>query len=298
MSRKRPGFTLIELLVVIAIIAVLIALLLPAVQQARESARRSQCKNNLKQIGLAIHNYHSTSNICPPGYVTGTSTTNGGYSWGSMLLPYMDQAPIYATINFSQVPAGTLPQQLSLWKCPSDPACDGLSTYNSVVGSQNAQTGTWSTSNTTPSTNNAKANYIGNGGSLALATTATNGIFFINSNIGFAAVRDGLSMTFFAGERTQSLGPSAWGVSVADDTWDSVNNVVIVGGAGNTGRQVLGVGTAVPNGGGSSGFGSLHRGGCHMLMGDGAVRFISENVYYGVFQNLSSRADGNVVGDF
>jgi prepilin-type N-terminal cleavage/methylation domain-containing protein len=296
--RRRSGFTLIELLVVIAIIAVLIALLLPAVQQAREAARRAQCKSNLKQIGLAIHNYNSSTNICPPGYITGASTTNAGYSWGCMLLPYLDQAPIYNTINFAQVPAGSLPQQLPVWKCPSDPDSNGLSPYNSVSGSQNTTTGTWSTTNTTPSTNNGKSNYVGNGGRGRLATTSTDGVFFINSNIVFAAVLDGLSLTFFAGERAQSLGSAAWGASVGDDTWDSTNNVVVVGGAGNTGRQVLGTGASGPNAGGSSGFGSKHVGGCHMLLGDGAVRFVSNNVDRTTFTNLCGRADGLTVGDF
>src|SRR5947208_10002027 len=105
-DRVRRGFTLIELLVVIAIIAILIALLLPAVQQAREAARRSQCKNNLKQMGLALHNYHDTVRIFP---VNGNSL--GGFGnlvkTGPMaqLLPYLDHAPLYKTINFDSMPA-------------------------------------------------------------------------------------------------------------------------------------------------------------------------------------------------
>jgi prepilin-type N-terminal cleavage/methylation domain-containing protein len=107
-ARKRRGFTLIELLVVIAIIAVLIALLLPAVQAAREAARRAQCTNNLKQIGLAMHNYHQTNDKFPQGMSESTSVLGSytGYAnWGewsaqSMLLPYMEQTPIYNSINF------------------------------------------------------------------------------------------------------------------------------------------------------------------------------------------------------
>src|SRR5438270_5363122 len=104
---KRMGFTLIELLVVIAIIAVLIALLLPAVQQAREAARRSQCKNNLKQLGLALHNYHDTFSKFPLNRVGGRNpnatfpATFGNVSWLAMLLPNIDQAPLYNLINFS-----------------------------------------------------------------------------------------------------------------------------------------------------------------------------------------------------
>jgi prepilin-type N-terminal cleavage/methylation domain-containing protein/prepilin-type processing-associated H-X9-DG protein len=106
---ERRGFTLIELLVVIAIIAVLIALLLPAVQAAREAARRAQCTNNLKQIGLAMHNYHQTNDKFPPGMSQSASAANyaGGYAgWGewsaqAMMLPYMEQSPVYSSINFS-----------------------------------------------------------------------------------------------------------------------------------------------------------------------------------------------------
>src|SRR4051812_6292615 len=108
-NRLRKGFTLIELLVVIAIIAVLIALLLPAVQQAREAARRSQCKNNLKQLGLAAHNYHETAGQFPMNWYNGQnesqgdpanpSYVNGSYSWVVMALPYMDQAPLYNQIS-------------------------------------------------------------------------------------------------------------------------------------------------------------------------------------------------------
>src|SRR5713101_2624318 len=103
---RKLGFTLIELLVVIAIIAVLVALLLPAVQQAREAARRSQCKNNLKQIGLALHNYHEMAQMFPPSKIFGPTSCNGwirgnSLSWRVMILPQMDQAPLFNTINFS-----------------------------------------------------------------------------------------------------------------------------------------------------------------------------------------------------
>ena len=111
--RSRMGFTLIELLVVIAIIAVLVAILLPAVQQAREAARSSQCKNNLKQIGIALHNYHESLGVFPPGQNRGAIVISGvthefgnGFSWGAMLLPYMDQAGLYNKLDFD-IPVST-----------------------------------------------------------------------------------------------------------------------------------------------------------------------------------------------
>ena len=119
MQRSR-GFTLIELLVVIAIIAVLIALLLPAVQAAREAARRTQCVNNLKQMGIALHNYHDSLSVFPPGYIAASKFIDGetdvapGWSWAAMMLPQLDQAPLYASINVYlpvQAPANTTATQ-------------------------------------------------------------------------------------------------------------------------------------------------------------------------------------------
>ncbi|OYW13961.1 MAG: hypothetical protein B7Z55_16195, partial [Planctomycetales bacterium 12-60-4] len=131
----RRGFTLIELLVVIAIIAILIALLLPAVQQAREAARRSQCVNNLKQLGLAIHNYHDNFNAFPPGWIGVTNRTpdtegNSGFAWGAHLLPQLDQSPLYGRLNFNRecydpaFNAVAMSTVLPAFRCPSDPSQD------------------------------------------------------------------------------------------------------------------------------------------------------------------------------
>ena len=135
-NRKHRGFTLIELLVVIAIIAILIALLLPAVQQAREAARRTQCKNNLKQIGLALHNYHDVNRAFPPGWVPQLSSTGAvsntrrsSWAWSVFILPYIDQAPLFNQLtqtpvpvypNFPVLPGDDLDRNLAAFTCPSD----------------------------------------------------------------------------------------------------------------------------------------------------------------------------------
>lgn len=123
--QRRSAFTLIELLVVIAIIAILIALLLPAVQQAREAARRTHCKSNLKQLGIALHNYHESHRTFPPGYVSGSSPY--AYGWGTMLLPYIEQKSLYDSLNFGSVTA--MPQNaLVMYQCPSDNELGGKAT--------------------------------------------------------------------------------------------------------------------------------------------------------------------------
>jgi len=200
MKRSQPlrGFTLIELLVVIAIIAVLIALLLPAVQAAREAARRSQCVNNLKQIGIALHNYHDVTGGLPPGHM-GT----GWQDWGPqvMLLPYMEQAPIYNSINFYQSVNGASPgapqnttiqrMRINVLLCPSD-----MDRLTNVYGHQN---------------------YCGNSGNSPEAlwdnnkTGAFNGLFASVNNcrpIGFRDITDGLSTTCAYSEKVKGIGTS------------------------------------------------------------------------------------------
>jgi prepilin-type N-terminal cleavage/methylation domain-containing protein/prepilin-type processing-associated H-X9-DG protein len=213
--KRHRAFTLIELLVVIAIIAVLIALLLPAVQSAREAARRTQCVNNLKQMGLALHNYHDAMSIFPPGYIAaskfidGETDTAPGWSWASMILPQLDQAPLYSSINVwlpIQAPANTTGTQtlLSAFLCPSDqlpstrtfPVTDGLGNTVATVAPSSYAASTGSDAADV-------ALGLNNDGS-------GNGPFYRNSGVRMAAIIDGTSQTVLLLER-------AWGDT--EGTW-------------------------------------------------------------------------------
>jgi prepilin-type N-terminal cleavage/methylation domain-containing protein/prepilin-type processing-associated H-X9-DG protein len=234
-SFRRRGFTLIELLVVIAIIAVLIGLLLPAVQKVREAAARAKCTNNLKQIGLALHNYHDSNQRFPAGYVDGNtdpaSTPDNdvgpGWGWAAFLLPYVEQGSVYNQINFSQ-PVGTginaqvSQVQLPVFLCPSDAYTQTVPVYDSSFTNPIAQV--------------APGNYLGcNGwaecfsnGGLALVTDPgagdgldgppppnSVGLFYRNSRTTFGSVADGLSNTIFVGERSGDHAPGTWTGAVA-----------------------------------------------------------------------------------
>ena len=143
-SKRSRGFTLIELLVVIAIIAILIALLLPAVQQAREAARRTQCKNNLKQLGLGFHNYHDTFRTFPKPAILGLNVAAGleivqGVSWGTLLLPFLDQAPLYNNYDtnlspFDPANVAATETILNGFLCPSTPRSENVTEYTIPAG--------------------------------------------------------------------------------------------------------------------------------------------------------------------
>ena len=243
-ARAARGFTLIELLVVIAIIAVLIALLLPAVQAAREAARRAQCVNNLKQIGVAMHNYASAVGVFPPGYVSAIDRTvldpcnqdaensksidlGAGWAWGSMILPYMEQSALSNSINFNlsvafhQNDTCSL-TPLSAYLCPSD---SGPSTVPVFADPPDpANPGSFNASNVVDTL--ARSNYVGmygigeicsqsgandspnNNGAGPLGQHA--GMFYRNSRVGFADVTDGTSNTIAVGERSHNLSYVCW----------------------------------------------------------------------------------------
>jgi len=309
--------------VVIAIIAVLIALLLPAVQQARESARRSQCKNNIKQLGLALHNYHETYRQFPPG---GSVIAAGGNPGGwtnnrgnamTMLLPYLDQSPLYNMIDFrSDIDVQTITGSTSLicqqvipgFRCPSD---DGT---NLMSGGQNIPAGE----------RRAISNYaMSLGGQRFDLCGATYNI--VNTN-GSKTHGDSLDPVEISGVFSHF----AWGARLADII-DGTTNTIAMGEMrpacsthaknGWSHRNALWYATTgginVPTCPGEPGYSSTaadcrnettwgtamsfksrHTGGCHFLLCDGSTRFISQNVDYRTYMKLGDRRDGQVLGEW
>ncbi len=273
--RRRAGFTLIELLVVIAIIAILIALLLPAVQQAREAARRSTCKNNLKQIGLALHNYHDTHKIFPPGYIVSASASNGGLGWGAFLLPFLDQANLYSNLptNTGAKPNNNADRGgavLPAFMCPSD-ASPAVNTNRGDYG---------------------KSNFVGMIGRTDPGNLNTDGdgTFYWNSGVQLRDITDGASNTILIGERVWE--DKSGGIS--GSIWMGVQST------GNRGENVSPTANRINDGGHSTNtWSSRHEGGAQFLLGDGAVRFISENVNRGaIFDPLGAIDDGQTIGEY
>ena len=340
MRHSHKGFTLIELLVVIAIIAILIALLLPAVQQAREAARRSQCKNNLKQIGLAMHNYADVHGMLPLGYVVTpseavASSFGGHWAWSAFVLPFIDLAPAYNSLNVGNSSVTALmanattrtifQTKQSAFLCPSDASAPAVHTQ--LAGQINS-TGTGGTEYGLSLTNYILSNNTAN----IRAHQAADGVTGINGGVGaffgdtsqgsrnisvrLRDITDGTSNTFLVGERGYKFGSSITGAG----TLLAVRNYNAVGpahgGNGTANSSTDGGWHTVAatvydplNGTSRQGFSSHHVGGIHFLFADGSVHFISENIDAGVNGNYNATnkgtlgklvgiADGQVVGEF
>ncbi len=300
-STPRRGFTLIELLVVIAVIAILIGLLLPAVQAAREAARRSQCVNNLKQVGLMLANYESSHGVLAPGYVsnyTADGTDTGpGWGWAALSLPFLDVSPLYNSINFSlavEHPAQSTARGASLYVylCPSDrvdpswPAMkrDPSGTPTEVI------------CQVPPS------NYVGMFGVTEPGTNG-EGLFFRNSAVALRDITDGTSQTIAVGERSHRLGEATWAGAVTDAILypppgdrDGIGRPrtehasgMVLGHAGE--RKGPGDPTSDVNQ-----FYSVHAGrGVNFLFADGHVTFLKATMNYKTYLALATRAGGEVV---
>ena len=321
-SHRSRGFTLIELLVVIAIIAILIALLLPAVQQAREAARRTQCRNQLKQLGIAMHNYHSAHTVFPPGGLGSTiwnqptlagedqndSVARAG--WVHMILPFIDQGPMYNQMSpymsgvhgFKHVkewPGGNSLIQALL--CPSDPG----------AGKNDLWTGT-NTKEQRPF-----ANYVVCQGSASSSTGLNlNGMFYQMSSTRVRDVTDGTSNTLMTSEIR--IFPEADNGSPIDSEsdwrgffsntfgvtcWFSTEFPPNTPQADQVRRCINATATGAPcayvTSGSTRMFArSMHEGGVHAGMADGSVRFLSENINGPLYSYLGQRADNQVLGEF
>ena len=287
---SRTGFTLVELLVVLAIIGVMVGLLLPAVQAAREAARRMSCSNNLKQLGLALHNYHDTFRVFPP-----SSFSANQIDWSVHLLPFMEAQNLFEQFNMLQrynqgvnLPLGLT--RVSGYLCPSSKsnvssignggeAIAGVGTFTINYYGSLGPKGTNLTFNT-PYPFQAVG---GHGG------FASDGFFRQNVTTKFADLLDGTSNTF-------ALGEISWddrgGNRTRYRTWSRGHNQNDwSAGAKNVAQQINSDFTAVFN---DMSFGSNHPGGCQFVMGDGSVKFVSENVDFGVLLATASASGKEV----
>lgn len=316
--RTRRGFTLIELLVVIAIITILISLLLPAVQQAREAARRTQCRNNLKQIGIALHNYHDVYKRFPPGQVTNSGWSywdDSQWGWAALILPHMDQAPLYNRIDPGPTRLrGALsdPAKLALvrtslaaYKCPTDSPAE--TNPDRRLGRTRG-----------PNQPVATSNYVASHGVCAWSTALRTrpfpwrrleGVFGHDYGASISEIRDGASNTIAVGERATDAvrGTSRGGAAV----WAGITSRYNTAFSNTLPSELsdcvmgLGYGTINPATGAPHQYSSFHDGGALFLYCDGSVRFLSENMHsfipgvwacgdsseWGVFQSLFGRDD-------
>ena len=310
-TKRAGGFTLVELLVVIAIIGVLVGLLLPAVQAAREAARRMSCSNNLKQMGLALHNYHDTFNVFPYGW------DNRGASWSTHILRQIEQGNLYETLIFqesgpgnwayddgpNEIACGTL---IDTYRCPSMAIAEHR-TNNGIPGrvpaSYRGNAGSKSSSDDTST--------IVIPGTLSLENLNQDGMFYACSRIKFRDLSDGTSNTLMLGESYTD--PAFVKDGQAMDHWyigsPQADPCRCNGGTGGTEFTEF-VGTTIapinarrvdPTLHGSLmelSFGSYHVSGAQFVLADGSVKFLSETMNMATYQGLSSRNGKEVLGEY
>lgn len=311
LRRRSHGFTLIELLVVIAIIAVLVALLLPAVQQAREAARRSSCRNNLKNLGVAMMSYEETHRVFPFGFDARETM------WHAMILPQIEQIQLYDTLIWQESGPGN-------WNEPGSPNTLAAGTPISVFLCPSAAVPTQLTNESIP--NRAVASYRACAGSniysddastippgvpagaRALEQTGLNGMFWGCSSVKMRDITDGSSNTIMIGESyvdptyvKDSQGMDYWTIGCPQSGgWDvgGTGGTEYSEGLGSTGPKLNSRLDASVNGVlMEMSFGSWHVGGASFALADGSVKFISENINLTTYQALGSRDGGEVIGE-
>lgn len=320
---RRTGFTLIELLVVIAIIAILVALLLPAVQQAREAARRSSCKNNLKQIGIALHNYHDTHSIFPQGaygMTGGVWPRHDGTNWRTLILPFLEQGPVYDQLNFDSIAANfngnnyTGNEVLRRYKvdtflCPSstlDPFDNSGTSNNAAGGLNHHYVGIQGAARPVPGPDaNRGTRDCGQGWS------CNNGMLFQNDNTRMRDATDGTSNTIMVAEQSgltngENLTANYYGGWFGARTENAVKGTACSDhwAAGTTCVRFAPNSNIIQNGANDFKYrnntviNSFHRGGIQVLLTDGSIHFISDNIDFTTLKKLCVRYDGVPVGEF
>ncbi len=324
---QRLAFTLIELLVVIAIIAILVALLLPAVQQAREAARRSSCKNNLKQLGLALHNYHDINGCLPIGCLfrdrgAGGPSLSNQSTWMARILPQMEQSALYDRMDFVRDrPTGWDPNNVRAevitgYRCPSDPKTTAVSGFapTSYVACIGDSYRLYGDGGSTASAAQGHGSYIVGNGTWARAVLNNGneeGVFATNSHCRFRDITDGLSNTMAVSEclvgseikalssgdanncdgnpgTTNNNRGSSW-MFGSTSSWPFTTTRTPNSRSADCDRFAVYVNMAAR---------SQHKGGVQVLLADGGVRFVSENINLATWRKLGQRNDGNVLGEF
>jgi prepilin-type N-terminal cleavage/methylation domain-containing protein/prepilin-type processing-associated H-X9-DG protein len=281
---SRRGFSLVELVAAVSIIGLLILMLIPAVLASRELGRQVQCQNNLKQVSLALLNYHSTFDAFPPGYSAQLNESGRpigrGWSWSVMLLPYMEQGSIYSAITTTS--SLSAPENLTLrscivrtFICPSDPLPSGQALIEITIPGAKAPI------KTSPSSYIA---CFGTGDPLDYEKAASgNGMFIRDRAIRLEEMLDGTSTTFLVGERTQAAGPTSWVGVLGQD-----GAALILGSTGNDNGP-----NAKPVR--RTGFSSNHPEGAHFAYGDGSVRFLKSGIGNATYRALATRRGGEIV---